>query len=62
MARTYRAAWTMLATRVPKDLRLRLKLHCINAEMPVMDFVVAAIGEKLARSRGIPARQRATKG
>ena len=44
--------WTQLSTRVPKALHHRLRLHCVIAETSVMDFVTAAIQEKLARSGG----------
>ena len=42
-------AWTQLATRIPKDLHRRLKLHCVTHEIAVQDFVVEAIEEKLGR-------------
>ena len=41
--------WTQLATRIPKDLHRRLKLHCVTHEIAVQDFVLAAIEEKLGR-------------
>jgi len=41
--------WTQLATRIPKELHRRLKLHCVTHEVSVMDFVVGAIEEKLGR-------------
>ena len=44
--------WTQLATRIPKELHRRLKLHCVTHDATVMDFVVQAIGEKLGRKRG----------
>jgi len=40
---------TQLATRIPKELHRRLKLHCVTHEVSVMDFVVGAIEEKLGR-------------
>ena len=40
------------ATRIPKGLHRKLKLHCVTAEASVMDFVTKAIGEKLAASSG----------
>jgi len=40
---------TQLATRIPKDLHRRLKLHCVTHEIAVQDFVVEAIEEKLGR-------------
>ena len=41
--------WTQLATRIPKELHRRLKLYCVHADTSVMEFVVAALKEKLAR-------------
>lgn len=52
-------AWTQLATRIPKALHRRLKIHCITAGMTVMDFVVAALDEKLAQQGH--AREKAAK-
>ena len=40
---------TQLATRIPKELHRRLKLHCVTHEIAVMYFVVEAIKEKLGR-------------
>jgi len=45
-----------LATRIPKDLHRRLKLHCVTHEIAVQDFVTQAIEEKLGRKRGAQAR------
>jgi predicted HicB family RNase H-like nuclease len=42
-------AWTQLATRIPKELHRRLKLHCVTNDIAVMHFVVQAIEEKLGR-------------
>ena len=42
-------AWTQLATRIPKELHRRLKLHCVTNDIAVMHFVVEAIEEKLGR-------------
>ena len=44
--------WTQLATRIPKELHRRLKLHCVTLEIAVMEFVVEAIEEKLGRKPG----------
>jgi predicted HicB family RNase H-like nuclease len=49
--------WVQLATRIPKALHRELKLHCVTAETSVMDFVVKALEEKLARSGGAPKRR-----
>ncbi len=35
--------WTQLATRIPKELHRRLKLHCVTREIAVQEFVVQAI-------------------
>src|SRR5438034_11705003 len=48
MAKT-EEVWTQLATRVPKALHRRLKLHCVTHDTSVMDFVTQAIEEKLGR-------------
>ena len=42
-------AWTQLATRIPKELHRRLKLHCVTHDILLMHFVVDAIEEKLGR-------------
>ena len=47
MARETTEAVVQLATRIPKELHRRLKLHCVTHEVSVMDFVVRAIEEKL---------------
>jgi len=41
-----------LATRIPKELHHRLKLHCVTHEIAVQDFVMEAIEEKLKRKTG----------
>jgi predicted HicB family RNase H-like nuclease len=41
-----------LATRIPKSLHRELKLHCVNADVSVMEFVVGALKEKLAKAAG----------
>ncbi len=41
--------WTQLATRIPKELHRRLKLHCVTNETMVQSFVVEALKEKLGR-------------
>jgi hypothetical protein len=44
--------WTQLATRIPKELHRRLRLHCVTYDLVLMHFVVAAIEEKVGRKRG----------
>jgi len=46
---TAHEAWTQLATRIPKELHRRFKLHCVTNDIAVMEFVVEAIEEKLGR-------------
>jgi predicted HicB family RNase H-like nuclease len=58
MARREAYVWVQLATRIPKALHRELKLHCTYAEISVMDFVSEALEQKLARSRGAPAKVR----
>ena len=41
-------------TRIPKSVHRELKLHCVTAEVSVMDFVVAALREKLATRKRAP--------
>ena len=44
--------WDQLATRIPKELHRRLKLHCVTDDTSVMEFVVEALKEKLGRKPG----------
>jgi predicted HicB family RNase H-like nuclease len=44
--------WVQLATRIPKSLHRQLKLHCVQTDTSVMDFVVAALRDKLTRESG----------
>ena len=50
--------WVQLATRIPKDLHRQLKLHCVQTDTSVMDFVVSSLEEKLAKAAG---RKRASR-
>ncbi len=51
-----------MATRIPKSLHRELKLHCVQADTSVMEFVVAAVKEKLARrGRGRRTRDEGTR-
>jgi len=43
--------WVQLATRIPKPLHRKLKLYCVQSDTSEMDFVVAALKDKLARRR-----------
>jgi len=49
MARAEEEAQTHLATRIPKELHRRLRLHCVTRELSVMEYVTQAIREKLAK-------------
>jgi hypothetical protein len=51
--------WVQLATRIPKALHRELKLHCVRTDVSVMEFVVKALEEKLARESGKAERRRA---
>ena len=51
MATAEDGVWVQLATRIPKQLHRELKLHCVKADLSVMEFVVSALGDKLGRSR-----------
>lgn len=51
--------WVQLATRIPKVLHRELKLHCVRTDVSVMEFVVKALEEKLAREAGRSERRRA---
>ena len=42
-------AQVQLATRIPKALQRALRLHCVTHETTIMDFVIAAVREKLTR-------------
>jgi len=44
--------WVQLATRIPKELHRQLKLHCVQNDTSVMEFVVSSIEEKLAKIAG----------
>ena len=50
MAQRQDEPWSQLATRIPKPLHRELKLHCVEADVLVRDFVVAALREKLTKS------------
>lgn len=52
MADRTEEAWVQLATRIPKTLHRQLKLHRVQSDTSVMDFVVAAVQERLAREKG----------
>jgi len=38
-----------LSTRVPEALSRRVKVHCVQREVSVMEFVAEALREKLRR-------------
>jgi predicted HicB family RNase H-like nuclease len=55
MAGSEAVVQVQLTTRIPKALHHQLRLHCVTTDTSLMDFVVQAIAEKLARSGGTPA-------
>ena len=48
-----------LATRIPKGLHREIKLFCVRNSISVMEFVAAALEEKLRKSVGRTARRSA---
>lgn len=50
-----------LATRIPKALHREIKLYCVQSGISVMEFVAAALEDKLRRSGGRPARRPAAR-
>ena len=59
MAKGEDEVWVQLATRIPKELHRKLKLHCVESDASVMGFVVAAIEEKLGKATGRKRARRA---
>jgi len=43
-----------LACRVPKSLHHALKVHCVENQMQLMDFVIRALEERLAKESRKP--------
>ena len=41
-----------LATRIPSRLHRSIKLHCVEQDTSVMDFVAEALQERLNKTRG----------
>jgi hypothetical protein len=39
-----------LATRLPKSLHRKVRLHCLKSDTTMMEFLVAALREKLAKA------------
>ena len=58
MASSEDEVWVQLATRIPKQLHRELKLHCVKADVSLMDFVVGALEDKLAREGRSKERRR----
>jgi predicted HicB family RNase H-like nuclease len=42
---------SQLATRIPKGLHRQIKLYCVQAGISVMEFVAAALEERLKQKR-----------
>jgi hypothetical protein len=38
--------------RIPKEPHRRLRFHCVESDMTLRDFVIAALRERLAKTRG----------
>jgi predicted HicB family RNase H-like nuclease len=47
-----------LATRIPKNLHREIKLFCVENSISVMEFVAAALEDKLRRGTARTARRR----
>ena len=45
----YDEEWNQLATKIPKELHRRLKLHCVKTGVLIQGFVTRALREKLDR-------------
>ena len=58
MAASEGEIWVQLATRIPKHLHRELKLYCVKSDVSVMDFVVSALQDKLARDSRSRERRR----
>ena len=39
--------WVLLATRLPKRIHHAVRWHCVTTETTIMEFVAAALEEKL---------------
>ena len=48
-----------LATRIPKGLHREIKLLCVHNNISVMEFVAAALEEKLRKTSGRAGRRSA---
>ena len=48
-----------LATRIPKVLHRAIKLHCVETNISVMEFVANALEDKLKRPKAGSAKPRA---
>ena len=46
-----------LATRIPKGLHRDIKLFCVHSGISVMEFVAAALEEKLRKGAGRSGRR-----
>jgi len=50
-----------LATRIPKGLHREIKLYCVQNGISVMEFVAAALEDKLRKSGGKSGRRTAAR-
>ena len=44
--------WVQLATRIPKSVHRQLRLHCVEQETSVMEFIIAALNDSLQKKSG----------
>jgi predicted HicB family RNase H-like nuclease len=58
MAEREDVIWMQLATRIPKSLHQRLRVHCVEEETSLMAFVAQAIRERLAQPSRAASRAR----
>jgi hypothetical protein len=49
--------WVHIATWLPASLRRQVGLHCLKSDTTMMEFLVAALREKLAKGSGGRRRQ-----
>jgi len=50
-----------LATRIPKGLHREIKLYCVQNSISVMEFVAAALEDKLRKSGAKSSRRTAAR-
>ena len=58
MRRTGEEAFAQLGVRIPKSLHRAVIFHCVATDVRLMDFVVRALEERLAKVRHRRARRK----